>query len=548
MLNTETTSNPDYLVDLGEEHHKAGRLKEAEAFYSNALKADPGHPGALYYLANIAYEDGRLRFAIRLLEDLLRSEPNDAEAWHLLGMVLFQKNYTLRAIESFKKALAIQPAYPQANYSLGNAFNKQGNPATALTYFQRAATLNPAFADAYCAIGNIFLAQKKFDEAKSNYQQAINAKSDCEVAYEGIGGIFLSQGKWDEAITIYSKALTEIPNAALLHVGLGTAQLFKFQYAAAVVSLERAIALDPNCFMAHLHLGDALYKQGKFNEAANSFQRAIALNPQDTRLLKSLAKKFLFVLQAPEKAAEIYRQWLAQEPNNPVAHHHLAACTGKAVPMRATDAYVEQTFDEFAEKFDSTLGQLNYCGPQLLAGALQRQCGPARKQFALLDAGCGTGLCGPLVTEYAAHLTGVDLSAGMLAKAKLRNVYDVLIKSELTAYLRSQSKAFDVVLLADTLIYFGELESVFTASRTAIRDGGYLFFTVESFIPADGSSESGSGYHLNPHGRYSHTEAYVKQTLSKAGFTIVELKTAALRHEGLLAVPGLIVSCRADAK
>ena len=71
----------------------------------------------------------------------------------------------------------------------------------------------------------------------------------------------------------------------------------------------------------------------------------------------------------------------------------------------------------------------------------------------MLDAGCGTGLCGPLVAPYARRLTGVDLSAGMLAQAKEKNVYDELFKVELTEYLRDHTEAFDLIVSADTLVY-----------------------------------------------------------------------------------------------
>ena len=82
------------------------------------------------------------------------------------------------------------------------------------------------------------------------------------------------------------------------------------------------------------------------------------------------------------------------------------------------------------------------------------------KSLDVLDAGCGTGLCGPLVAPYARRLTGVDLSAGMLAQAKEKNVYDALMKGELTEYLRDSREAFDLIVSADTLVYFGGLEDV----------------------------------------------------------------------------------------
>ena len=42
----------------------------------------------------------------------------------------------------------------------------------------------------------------------------------------------------------------------------------------------------------------------------------------------------------------------------------------------------------------------------------------ARRGERVLDAGCGTGLCGPLLRPYAKRLVGVDLSSGMLERAR----------------------------------------------------------------------------------------------------------------------------------
>ncbi|HET8711229.1 MAG TPA: methyltransferase domain-containing protein [Spongiibacteraceae bacterium] len=175
----------------------------------------------------------------------------------------------------------------------------------------------------------------------------------------------------------------------------------------------------------------------------------------------------------------------------------------------------------------------------MLAEALQREYGVPKKQLVILDAGCGTGLSGPLITDYAAKLVGVDLSAGILAKAKSRNVYDELIKAELTTYLRTKLKAFDVILMADTFIYFGALNEVLAAARSALRDGGYLFFSAESLVSDNPSLD----YYLNPHGRYCQSDDYLKRTLKAAGFTIVALDTAVLRHEKGSPVQSFIVSC-----
>jgi len=220
----------------------------------------------------------------------------------------------------------------------------------------------------------------------------------------------------------------------------------------------------------------------------------------------------------------------------------LAACAGKEAPARASDAYVQQVFDALAERFDENLRRLQYRAPQLAIEALAASAGAPRQELDVLDAGCGTGLCGPLLRSYARRLTGVDLSNGMVAKARGLGVYDELVVAELTAYLGAQPRAFDVVVSADTLVYFGDLGPVFTACAAALRAGGLLLFTVESADLDDETPQA--GYRLNPTGRYNHHEVYLRDELAAAGFSVASIAAAALRQEGGQPVPGYVATAR----
>jgi predicted TPR repeat methyltransferase len=153
----------------------------------------------------------------------------------------------------------------------------------------------------------------------------------------------------------------------------------------------------------------------------------------------------------------------------------------------------------------------------------------------VLDAGCGTGLCGPLICEYARRLVGVDLSAKMLEHAKERSLYHELVKEELTTYLERVRNSFDVIVSADTLCYFGPLEEPVGAAVAALRPGGMLLFTVEEQAAADSSE-----YSISPHGRYTHSREYVDRVLAGAGLR-PEIVRAELRMEAGAPVAGLVV-------
>jgi predicted TPR repeat methyltransferase len=53
----------------------------------------------------------------------------------------------------------------------------------------------------------------------------------------------------------------------------------------------------------------------------------------------------------------------------------------------------------------------------------------------------------------------------VLEKARVRGTYDELVAMELCGFMRSRPAAFDVVLSADTLVYFAALEQALEAAH-----------------------------------------------------------------------------------
>jgi predicted TPR repeat methyltransferase len=160
----------------------------------------------------------------------------------------------------------------------------------------------------------------------------------------------------------------------------------------------------------------------------------------------------------------------------------------------------------------------------------------------VLDAGCGTGLCGPLLAPFARRLVGVDLSAGMLEHARAKNVYDGLHQAELTAFIAGHPQAFDIIVSADTLVYFGALEDTFAVAVQALRPHGILVFTLEEWVTDDPAAT----YCIRPHGRYNHAAGYVERLLAAHALD-VHIDRGELRMESGLPVAGLIVRAHKPA-
>ena len=175
--------------------------------------------------------------------------------------------------------------------------------------------------------------------------------------------------------------------------------------------------MSPEHSDAYTNLGILLNGQKRIPEAVICFCKVITFRPKHPEARRLLALAHC-MLGEVDQAVGVFEEWLREEPNHPIALHMLAACSGRDVPPRASDGFVEKTFDSFAGSFDAKLAQLLYRAPELVARMLADSGVEATKSLDVLDAGCGTGLCGPLIAPYARRLVGVDLSAGMLTAGR----------------------------------------------------------------------------------------------------------------------------------
>lgn len=392
--------------------------------------------------------------------------------------------------------LEVAPDHADALHFSGVLAHQQGSSDDAVALIERSLELEPERADWHSNLGIVLQDRLSLDDAAAAYRRAIALAPDHANAHSNLGVVLRAQGKVAEAEAAY----------------------------------RAAVRIDPAHSDAYHNLGVLLNAQGRAHEAALCFSKVITLRPRDPEARRLLALAHC-TLGEIDRAVEIFEEWLSEDPDDPIARHMLAACSGRDVPERASDAFVARSFDSFAASFDSKLAKLSYRAPALVVDALARSDAVRTQSLDVLDAGCGTGLCGPLVAPYARRLVGVDLSEGMLAQARRRNVYDELVSSELTAYLDSCTDAFDVIVSADTLVYFGTLDAVAAAAASALRPGGRFVFTVEEL--------DGAGHALMPSGRYAHSRSYVESVLAAAALH-PEIVRAELRLEAGEPVGGLV--------
>ena len=397
----------------------------------------------------------------------------------------------------YNRVLNIHPCNPAALNFLGVVAQMRGERKEAERLIGRAIAFKPDYAQAYNNLGRVFFEQNEYLQAGICFQRSLHLDPDDLIALQNLAPVLHMLSQFDAAIDIGKQILED----------------------------------DPDSVVGNQVVGTSYMRSGRFEESLPFLRKTNELKPDDkSRYNLGMA---LHASYHEDEAREIFTQWSASDPKNPIAQHMAAAYAGSGSPSRASDAYVRGIFDDFASSFDVVLKRLQYQVPRIIAGTMPELYDEAKSQLDILDAGCGTGLCGKGLKPYARTLIGVDLSVKMLELAHKLDLYDDLIEAELTAFLGAQDDCFDLVVSGDTLCYFGELTDAINASAGALRSGGKLVFTVER--------SAGEDFQLNQNGRYSHSGDYVSTTLVDAGFEGIELTELHLRTELSEPVEGYLV-------
>jgi predicted TPR repeat methyltransferase len=145
---------------------------------------------------------------------------------------------------------------------------------------------------------------------------------------------------------------------------------------------------------------------------------------------------------------------------------------------------LEAIYDDWAASYDADLIGTGYLHTPIITGLVCRHV--TRKDAAILDAGVGTGSTGTLLNLLGYNnLTGLDMSQGMLAKARQRKCYADLRKGILGEPLEFLDRSFDAVISTGTFTLGHAPASAFDELTRILETGGILIFTVGTAIWED---------------------------------------------------------------
>lgn len=373
-------------------------------------------------------------------------------------------------------------------------------------------------------------AEGRLDDAEAAFRAVLVMSPGHDEALFGLGLVFMQTRRFAEAVEPLARA-ADASNEPIRRQCQAQAQFLTGDFAGAAQTFALADAVEPVPEGGRLTWARAAayaaLERSSAQEALDLYAQVAGPAAED---LETVARESFGILVAFKRleAARALGAWLeARNPADTIRAHELRVLVEPDIDKAPAD-YVVALFDDFAERFDHQLvDMLGYEAPALLADLAASR----RERFEnILDLGCGTGLAGPHLARFGGKLTGVDLSPAMLAKTAERGGYDTLVQSEAVEFLEQHPGAFDLILAADVLIYFGDLKPLFAAAATALAPGGLLAVSTEL---------GDHGWRLMPTARYAHGDDYVRET-SAPGFRIVERKEIPLRREATGATAGCL--------
>lgn len=280
-----------------------------------------------------------------------------------------------------------------------------------------------------------------------------------------------------------------------------------------------------------LEMALQLRARGDVAAAADLIAQALELAPTWPAGLFAHAETLAL---AGDTSASIaaYRRYLEADPSDVMgAAARLHLLSGGA-PPELSAAYVRRLFDQYAPRFDKSLRDgLKYQAPDQLRRLIEESA-PARRFGRVLDLGCGTGLMAEALADISKTIDGVDLSPGMIAEARRKNIYASLNVTDLRTALTS-ARGYDLIVAADVLNYVRDLAPVISSAATALAPGGLFAFTVES--------DDAEAVSLGPTQRFRHSAKAVESTARTCHFHVRAARPSFFRQEADKPVPGLLI-------
>ncbi len=292
----------DQALQKGIEAHKAGKVQEADRYYTAILKANPKHTDANHNMGVLAVGIGKAQEALPFFKVALEENPKIAQYWLSYINVLISLDRIDEANAAFDQAKSkgtkgedFEKLEQLISSSNSETSKDQEPPQEQL---QRLITLHtngmfqevqthaaqllkkfPKSTKLYYLIGATNQSLGNFEEAIKAYKKALTIKPDYAEVYNNIGIALQAQGKSEGAIHAFTKAFSIKNDYAEAFNNIGVVFQEQGRLEDSVQALRESLSIKPKNADAYNNLGNTLTKQGKLKQASEAYEKALSVKP-----------------------------------------------------------------------------------------------------------------------------------------------------------------------------------------------------------------------------------------------------------------------------
>ena len=246
----------------------------------------------------------------------------------------------------------------------------------------------------------------------------------------------------------------------------------------AIQIYQDILRFNPKYTEVLFNLATCLQQLGIYDEAIMHYQRILQVHPQYYDVLYNLG--CLYYTLKDCKAAQFYwhrcLQFKPQQKSLKFMYQQVASGELDLVNHRY---YIQDLFNHYAASYDQHMQcTLEYQLPGFLKKYLETNF--QLKQFIkTLDIGCGTGLCGEVLSLYSQQLIGIDLAENMIKRAKKTGHYQQLYTDDSIHFLEHIQEGFDLVVAMDVTPYIYDLKKWLESIQPHLNPKADLIFSIE---------------------------------------------------------------------
>ncbi len=486
---------------------------------------------------------GKYKKANKLCRKLLKLDPENFEFQYLQGIIFLGMRNFQNASVFFERCSKIDTGNAEILGFLSEAYKSSERYEDAENCLRKLIELTPFDSLALINFAHISQELRKPEEGIRVIKEKLDFHQSVPDVYMTYGNLLMETRSYAEAIIAFQKVIELKPDSIPAHMSLAGAFAGLKNIAELIIILEKCLEFEPGNIGLINRLGRAHYENFNFKTAINYIEQSLEIDSSQSGIYAMLGNCFS-AIQEDKKAINAFQICLKLNPDDKSSLHRMNALKGvttDVIPLQ----YVSNLFDEFADRFETILiDDLGYDVPRLLRKEIDEIMEelPIERYKNVLDLGGGTGLVAKEIRDIAEKIHNVDISVEMVRISREANRYDAEFVDDIISFLNQVDMGlpfYELILAADTCIYFGDLEQICSAVFGRLQPGGFFVFNVESM--------NAGNFKIQTNGRYFHSKDYLNKIATDTGFILYRIRDIVARQENKKDLNGFIASMQKPA-